>query len=54
VGYTWIIDPEYGTTGIVRERRAEHGVVDAVRFDRSIEARSARIDSGFWSSCDNQ
>jgi len=31
-----------------KESIAEHAAEDAVRFDRSIEARSARIDCGFW------
>jgi hypothetical protein len=34
-------------TGIFRERRTEHAADDAVKLDNSIEARSARIASGF-------
>lgn len=34
--------------GILRVRRAEQAVEDAVRFERSIDARSARRASGFW------
>lgn len=33
--------------GMLRDRRAEHAIEDAVRFDKSIDARSARTASGF-------
>jgi hypothetical protein len=33
--------------GIRRESRAEHAAEDEVRFERSIDARSARIELGF-------
>jgi len=33
--------------GIWKERRAEHAAEDEVRFERSIDARSARIELGF-------
>jgi hypothetical protein len=35
-------------TGILRLIRLEHAVGDEVKFDRSMEAKSASIDSGFW------
>jgi hypothetical protein len=34
-------------TATFRESNAEHAVGEAVRLERSIEARSARIASGF-------
>lgn len=33
---------------IFADRRVEQATDDAVRFDRSMDARSARIDVGFW------
>jgi hypothetical protein len=35
-------------TDILRERSTEHAVEDAVRFERSMDARSARMDWGFY------
>lgn len=39
---------ESGITKTFRERRIEHAAEDAVRLERSIDARSARIECGFW------
>ena len=36
-----------GTTWICRDNRAAHAEDELVRFDKSIDARSARIASGF-------
>jgi len=36
-----------GVTGICRDNRAAHADDELVRFDKSIDARSARIASGF-------
>jgi len=33
---------------IFAERSVEQATEDAVRFERSIDARSARMDVGFW------
>lgn len=35
-------------TGIVMERTIEQAVEEDVRLERSIDAKSARIEWGFW------
>lgn len=35
-------------TDILRERSMEHAAEEAVRFERSMDARSARMDWGFY------
>lgn len=35
-------------TATLRERRMEHAAEDVVRLERSMDARSARMECGFW------
>ena len=47
VAYSEFESLESGMTETLMDKRAEQAADDAVRFDSSIEARSARMECGF-------